>query len=79
MEDYLALVETKMDSLHTLSRMIKDTPLNPNTVDNHCEFRTRYINTLRSIGKVLTLCQEEIEHQTDRLTRHIEEIKSVKM
>jgi hypothetical protein len=79
MEDYLALVQAKIETLYGISRLIKDTPLNPNTVDNHCEFRVRYINTLRSIGKVLTLCQEDINYQSDRINRHIAELKTVKM
>lgn len=79
MEDYLALIDTKMDSLRFLSREIRDTPLDSDTENKHCELRAHYIVILRSIDKVLTLCHEDVEYQIKRLSRHIDELKAVKM
>jgi hypothetical protein len=45
------------------------------TKRKHCECRKRYVDTLLVVGKVLTLCQDEIKHQTERITRHIAELE----
>ena len=75
MEDYLALVELKVQSLRGLSKAINETPMKVDTKETHGEYRKRYVNTLQSIGKILALVQEEITHQTERITRHIAELE----
>jgi hypothetical protein len=75
MEDYLALVSLEMDYLRTLSKAINETPMSADTKRKHCECRKRYVDTLLVVGKLLTLCQDEIKHQTERITRHIAELE----
>jgi hypothetical protein len=68
-----------MDTLRILSRAIKDTPFNQDTAKKHSDLRAHYIVIMRSIRNLLTLCQEDIDYQINRLNRHIEDIKVVKM
>jgi len=79
MESYLEFVDVKMETLRGLSKTIRDTPLNVSTKQSHCEYRKHYVDILQSIGKVLSLCQEEITQQTERINRHIDELRAVKM
>jgi hypothetical protein len=79
MESHLESVDGKMESLRFLSRTIKDTPFNQDTAKKHSDLRLYYIVILRTIRNLLTLCQEDIDYQINRLNRHIEDIKAVKM
>lgn len=79
MEAHLESVDGKMNTLRFLSRVIKDTIFNQDTAKKHSDLRAHYIVILQSIHNLLTLCQEDIVYQINRLNRHIEDIKTVKM
>jgi len=79
MEAHLESVDGKMNTLRFLSRVIKDTIFNQDTAKKHSDLRAHYIVILQSIHNLLTLCQEDINYQINRLNRHIEDIKAVKM
>jgi hypothetical protein len=78
MEDYLALIETKMNYLRQLTEQSRQIPLCYSNADAHKDIRIRHINTMVSIDKILTLCKEDIAYQISRLERHIEEINDIK-
>lgn len=75
MEDYLSLINLEIDYLRGLSKTINETPMNDTTKMLHSDCRVRYVATLQVVGKLLSLCQDDVKHQTERITRHIGQLR----
>jgi hypothetical protein len=75
MEDYLSLIRLEVEYLRSLSKTINDTPMTDTTKRIHCDCRMRYVSTLQVVEKLLSLCQDDVKHQLERITRHIAELR----
>jgi len=78
MEEYLDLINRRVQYMRDISGIIKDTPLSNATLKSHCELRKGYVDRLVSIRDLLNLCLKDVEHQEQRIKRHITELETVK-
>jgi len=78
MEEYVELINKRLQYMKDISKIIRDTPLSNATLKSHCEWRRSYVERLGSMRDLMNLCISDMNHQEQRINRHISELETGK-
>ena len=74
----MELINKRLQYMKDISKIIRDTPLSNATLKSHCELRRSYVERLSSMRDLMNLCISDINHQEQRINRHISELETGK-